>query len=133
MPSEDGLQNRPIALSREQVPEYTSAPFTLPHPGVTPTMALTEPQKRHLRKLAHALKPVIIVGGGGVTAGVLQELDSTLEHHELLKVRVNAIDRDARRAMVEQLCAASRSEAVQLIGHIAVLYRRADKPRLQLP
>ncbi len=95
-------------------------------------MALTEPQKRHLRKLAHALKPVIIVGGGGVTAGLLQELDSTLEHHELLKVRVNAIDRDARRALIEQLCSASRSEAVQLIGHIAVLYRRADKPRLQL-
>lgn len=96
-------------------------------------MALTEPQKRHLRKLAHALKPVIIVGSAGVTAGLLQELDSTLEHHELLKVRVNAADREARRTLVEALCAGSRSEAAQLIGHIAVLYRRAEKPRLQLP
>lgn len=95
-------------------------------------MALTEPQKRQLRKLAHVLKPVIIVGGAGVTTGLLQELDSTLEHHELLKVRVNAVDREARRAMVEQLCAASRSEVVQLIGHVAVLYRQAEKPRIQL-
>ncbi len=96
-------------------------------------MALTEPQKRHLRKLAHALKPVIIVGGGGVSAGLLQELDGALAHHELLKVRVNAVDRETRREMVEQLCGASRSEVVQLIGHIVVLYRRAEEPRIQLP
>ena len=96
-------------------------------------MALTELQKRHLRKLAHALKPVIIVGGGGLSAGLLQELNSTLEHHELIKVRVNAEDRDARRALIAELCEKSRGELVQSIGHIAVLYRRAEKPRLQLP
>ena len=95
-------------------------------------MALTERQKRQLRKLAHALKPVVIVGNAGITDGLLQELDATLEHHELLKVRVNAVDREARRAMVEQLCTASRSEAVQVIGHIAVLYRPAEKPRIHL-
>ncbi len=97
------------------------------------SVQLTEPQKRHLRKLAHTLKPVIIVGGAGVSAGVLQELDSTLEHHELIKVRVNAVDRDARQTMVAEIVEKSGGQLVQVIGHIAVLYRRADKPRLQLP
>ncbi len=96
-------------------------------------MALTEPQKRHLRKIAHTLKPVIIVGSGGLSAGLLQELDTTLEHHELIKVRVNAEDRVARQALVGELCEKSRGQLVQLIGHVAVLYRRAEKPRLQLP
>lgn len=96
-------------------------------------MALTQAQKRHLRKLAHSLKPVIIVGNAGVSAALLQELDKTLEHHELIKVRVNGEDRDARQAMTQELCTQSGSELVQTIGHIAVLYRRAEQPRLQLP
>ena len=50
-------------------------------------MALTQAQKRHLRKLAHALKPVIIVGNAGLSEALLQELDTTLEHHELIKAR----------------------------------------------
>ena len=95
-------------------------------------MALTQAQKRHLRKLAHALKPVIIVGNAGVSAALVQELDATLEHHELIKVRVNGEDRAARQDMIVELCDKSRGELVQTIGHVAVLYRRAEKPRLQL-
>ena len=94
---------------------------------------LTEKQKRHLKALAHPLNPVIIVGGAGVTEALLKELDSTLEHHELIKVRVNAIDREARDQLIVALCEGSQSLLVQRIGHIAVLYRPAKKPQLKLP
>jgi RNA-binding protein len=94
---------------------------------------LTEKQKRHLKALAHPLNPVIIVGGAGVTEALLKELDSTLEHHELIKVRVNAIDREARDQLIAALCEGSQSLLVQRIGHIAVLYRPAKKPQLKLP
>lgn len=96
-------------------------------------MKLNEKQKRHLRQLAHPLKPVVIIGDAGLTEGVLRELDLSLEHHELLKVRINAEDRESRQALIEQLCKKSRSELVQRIGHVAVLYRRAEKPRIKLP
>jgi len=94
---------------------------------------LTEKQKRHLKALAHPLNPVIIVGGAGVTEALLKELDSTLEHHELIKVRVNAIDREARDQLIAALSEGSQSMLVQRIGHIAVLYRPAKKPQLKLP
>lgn len=94
---------------------------------------LTEKQKRHLKALAHPLNPVIIVGGAGVTEALLKELDSTLEHHEMIKVRVNAIDREARDQLITTLCEGSQSLLVQRIGHIAVLYRPAKKPQLKLP
>lgn len=94
---------------------------------------LTEKQKRHLKALAHPLNPVIIVGGAGVSEALLKELDSTLEHHELIKVRVNAIDREARDQLITALCEGSRSLLVQRIGHIAVLYRPAKQPQLKLP
>jgi RNA-binding protein len=96
-------------------------------------MPLTEPQKRHLRKLAHNLKPVIIIGNAGFSEGVANELELTLEHHELIKVRVNAEDREARDALIQQICERARCELVQRIGHIAVLYRPAQEPTIRLP
>jgi len=96
-------------------------------------MPLTDAQRRHLRALAHPLKPVVLVGDRGITDALLRELDLSLAHHELLKVRVKAADRDERDALVARLCEATGAELVQRIGHVAVLYRRAEKPRIALP
>lgn len=96
-------------------------------------MALTAEQKRYLRQQAHALKPVVIVGDAGVSEELLAELEHSLEAHELLKVRVNAADREDRQAMVERLCRTTGAELVQRVGHVAVLYRPAAEPRLKLP
>lgn len=96
-------------------------------------MSLSEPQKRHLRKLAHTLKPVIIIGSAGFSEGVANELELTLEHHELIKVRVNAADREERDALIAQICETASCELVQRIGHVAILYRAAKKPVIRLP
>lgn len=96
-------------------------------------MALTEKQKRYLRQQGHALKPVVIVGDAGASDAVIAELEHSLEAHELLKVRVNAADREDRQALIERLCAATGAELVQRVGHVAVLYRPAAEPRLTLP
>ena len=86
-------------------------------------MPLNEKQRKHLRRLGHTLEPVLMTGGSGVTPGLLAELDTTLAHHELIKVKVRAADREARDAMIEALCSASGAELVQRIGHVALLWR----------
>jgi RNA-binding protein len=86
-------------------------------------MPLNEKQKKHLRRLGHALEPVLLTGGAGMIPGLLAELDSTLTHHELVKVKVRAEDREARDAMIEDMCSASGAELVQRIGHVALLWR----------
>ncbi|PLY13763.1 MAG: ribosome assembly RNA-binding protein YhbY [Sedimenticola sp.] len=97
-------------------------------------MTITDKQKRHLKGLAHHLKPVVIVGQHGLSASVLSEIDGALEAHELIKVRVNAGDRDERKAMIDTICTESESELVQAIGHIAAFYRRhPKKPKIALP
>lgn len=96
-------------------------------------MKLTEQQKRHLRGLGHALKPVVIIGNAGLTENVMAEIEQALAHHELVKVRVNAADREARAALIETICARTRGEPVQTIGHILLLFRRnPKKPRVSL-
>jgi RNA-binding protein len=97
-------------------------------------MSLSESQKKYLRRLGHDLKPVVMVGDAGLSATVLDEYESTLAHHELIKVRVKVGDRSRRDAMIGDLCSKGRAELIQRIGNMALLYRRnPEKPRIQLP
>jgi RNA-binding protein len=96
-------------------------------------MPLTSTQRKHLKALAHHCKPVIQVGNAGVTAPVIKEIELALERHELLKIRLPGIERGERTKMMQQICEATRADAVQEIGRVAVIYRRAEKPRLKFP
>ncbi|MBK7543955.1 MAG: YhbY family RNA-binding protein [Candidatus Competibacteraceae bacterium] len=96
--------------------------------------ALTNPQKRHLKALAHSRKPVVIIGEAGLSPSVMREILLALDHHELIKIRVNAGDREAREALIAEICATAEATLVQRIGHIATLFRRnLETPRVGLP
>ena len=66
-------------------------------------MSLSPSQKRYLRGLCHHLKPVVMVGGKGLSESVLKEIDRALLDHELIKVRVSSEDRDDKRAAIDAL------------------------------
>jgi len=88
-------------------------------------MALTEKLKRELRGRGHALKPVVSIGSAGLSEAVLREIDLSLEHHELMKIKITGTDRDTRRDLIGRLCSACGAELVQAVGHIALIYREA--------
>ena len=100
-------------------------------------MTLSESQKKYLRGLGHSLKPLIMVGDAGLSEALLAEFDSTLQHHELIKVRVRAGDREARDAIIEKLCEVSSATLVQRIGNVALVYRanpdKQPEKRLRIP
>lgn len=96
--------------------------------------SLTNAQIRFLRGQAHGLKAMLQVGAKGVTDAVVTEVELALEHHELLKIRVAAEDRDARDAMIGDLAERTGSALVQRIGNVAVLYRQSkDHRQIVLP
>ena len=90
-------------------------------------MTLTEQQKREFRTRGHHLKPVVSIGNAGLTDAVIRELDLSLEHHELMKVRISGAGRDERNRIIDAICDACRAEKVQAIGNIALLYRKASR------
>ena len=97
-------------------------------------MQLTERQKKFLRRHAHSLKPVVSAGDKGITPAVLAEIETALEHHELIKVSVRMSDRDARNTAIDNLINATGAILVSRVGHIAALYRpREKKPGIILP
>jgi RNA-binding protein len=97
-------------------------------------MTLTEKQRKHLRGLAHALKPVVFIGKAGTSDAVAAEVMQALKDHELIKVRVTGMEREARDEALESLATRTGSELVGRIGHVATLYRRnPEKTRVVLP
>lgn len=96
--------------------------------------ALTEPQRKHLRGLAHQRSVIVQVGQAGWTAGVSRELDGALNAHELVKVRARVGDRDARDQLFTRLADETSSTLVQRIGNVGVFYRRnREQQKIILP
>lgn len=96
-------------------------------------MRLSDKQIRHLKGLAHHLKPVVRVGQHGLRDSVLAELEGALDVHELVKVKIVA-EKAGRIEIIGQLIEATGAELIQHIGQIAVLFRRnTQKPKVVLP
>lgn len=85
---------------------------------------LTRPFLKTLATKAHGLRPIVIIGGKGLTENVHQEIEAALLAHELVKIRVNATDREERQAMITDILSQHESALVQQIGHVLVIYRK---------
>lgn len=84
---------------------------------------LTPAERREQRANAHHLDPVVLVGGDGLTPAVKKEIDSALNAHGLIKVRVFGDDRAARELMYQELAAELNAAPIQHIGKLLVLWR----------
>lgn len=81
------------------------------------------------------------MGEAGLTAPVVREIERALATHELIKIRVMGTAREAREALLGEVCAATASAPVQHIGKVLVVYRerppeakeKAPAPRRRRP
>lgn len=97
------------------------------------TTTLNSGQRRYLRSLAHPLNVAVTVGQSGMTEAVRDEIDATLSHHELIKVKLPALDKAQRGRLLDEIAQRCDAHVVQQIGRVGVLYRRSDTPKLTLP
>ena len=63
------------------------------------------------------------MGQKGLTEEVLNELDHALDHHELVKIKLSADDKQARRQLIADICDRSNAEEIQTIGKVLSVYR----------
>lgn len=80
--------------------------------------------KQNLKSKAHALKPVVLLGAKGLTTAVVEEIDVALQAHELIKIKLNGVERDERRLVAESICEQLSAELIQLIGAVIVIYKK---------
>ncbi len=79
-----------------------------------------------LRKQAHKLNPVVIIGSQGLTQAVQDEISLALDAHELIKIRVHTQDRNLIKTMTNEICEAQAATLIQAIGHVMVVFRARE-------
>ena len=95
-------------------------------------MTLSPANKKHMRTIGHSLNPIVTVATKGLTDSVIAEIDRALNDHELIKVKLSVGDRDLKKQAIIDICEKVNGEAIQIIGHILLIYRKADKPNPKL-
>ena len=88
--------------------------------------------RRSLRAHGHALSALVHVGKGGVSPGVIKQVEQTLADHELVKLKVDTDSPDDRLAVAEKLAALAGVNVVQIVGHAVLIYKRHPRqPRFE--
>ncbi len=93
---------------------------------------LTSKQRQHLKGLAHSLKPIINIGKKGYTEALLQEIESALLTHELIKIKFLEAAQNETDDILSRLCQELNAVQIELRGHVATLYRvHPEKARIK--
>ena len=94
-------------------------------------MPLDKKTRKLYRSIGHHLDVVVIVANN-LSASVLAEISRALDDHELIKVRVVSEDRDERKEIMDAICRQQGAELVQVIGKVALIFRKAAKQKPHL-
>ena len=88
---------------------------------------LTGKQKRFLRSKAHNIDPTFQIGKAGVGENMIEQLKDILENRELIKIHVLQNNFDDKNELANELSQATKSELVQVIGSMIVLYKESQE------
>lgn len=94
---------------------------------------LTGKQKRHLRALGHKLKPLIQIGKKEIEEALVAEVNVSLDHHELIKVKLLESCLLDKHEASEALAEACQADVAQILGKTFLLYRAAATPVIVFP
>ncbi len=94
---------------------------------------LTKTQVKHLKSLAHSLKPVVMIGDKGLTESVIEELKIALSAHELIKVNIRAEDKKDKEKIIDKILVKTQSNKVQTIGGKLVIFKASKEAKITLP
>jgi RNA-binding protein len=96
-------------------------------------MELSGKQVRHLRGLGHHLKPVVMIGKNEINDEVIRFTDAALEAHELIKVKLQEGCELDRREVAALLSEKTGAAVAQVLGKTILLYRPAEKRKIEFP
>ncbi|MAW47293.1 MAG: hypothetical protein CBB90_05185 [Gammaproteobacteria bacterium TMED30] len=75
---------------------------------------------------------MVSVSDRGLSDGIIAETERALMDHELIKVKVDALQKSDRLAITTALAEQTRATVIQNIGKVAVLYRKNQRANPKL-
>ena len=100
--------------------------------NVSADTPLSGQMKKAFRGVAHHLDPVVSISDRGINEGIITETERALNDHELIKIKVDALEKADRVALTQALAQQTAATVVQLIGKVAVLYRKNSRANPKL-
>ena len=90
---------------------------------------ITTKMKRHVRHKLKDEKPTVWIGKEGLTPQISNEIDTQLEKHRMLKVKIlrSALQTETAKIIASEAAEQADAALVEVRGHVFILYRRHRK------
>ena len=92
---------------------------------------MTSKQRKKLISLAMGISTTVQIGKNGLTEGVVAQINTSLEDHELVKIGVLKTADFSAKSLIADVAEATAAEPVQAIGNKIVLYRYSSKEGIE--
>ena len=94
----------------------------------------TSLHREKLRRLAHEVKPIVMVGRGGLSDGLIAAIRRGLLDHELIKVKLLDAAPVSREAFALWVHEKTKADAIAWVGRTIIFYQKhPEKPKIHLP
>ena len=84
---------------------------------------LSSSERSYLRRQAHHLEPIVIIGKSGITDGTIDMVNKALEARELIKIKFRNY-KEEKKSLSHQIENSTESNLVGIIGHTVILFRK---------
>ena len=91
---------------------------------------LRSSERYFLRRKAHHLEPVVLIGKNGVSIGTIESVNKALEARELIKIKFREF-KDNKQSISDEIAASANCHVVGMIGHTVILFRQNSDPEKQ--
>lgn len=92
---------------------------------------MTSKERAALRAKANPLEPIFQIGKEGISDNLVSQIDDALDVRELLKIRVHLETAPENpREFADKLAERLGADVIQVIGGVIVIYRKADKEKI---
>ena len=91
---------------------------------------LCSSERSFLRRKAHHLEPVILIGKNGLTDGSIEAVNKALEARELIKIKFREF-KDNKQSISDMIKTSANCHVVGMIGHTVILFRQNSDPEKQ--
>lgn len=78
-----------------------------------------------LRAMAMKMDDTVIIGKEGLTDNVKQQIDDSLNAHELIKLKILETCEFSAKEYINDLAKIMRAEPIQAVGRKMVIYRKS--------
>lgn len=96
-------------------------------------MLVNQKQKKFLKSMAHDLSPLVLIGKEGLSEKLYESIEVSLKAHELIKCSVLKTCPQSVNEVAIECAMHTKSQVIQVIGRVIVLYKQSSEKKIKLP